>query len=213
MSDNDHSPQSNAADTWPALPLAEWEETRATLHMWTQIVGKIRLALAPSCNHWWHVPLYVTTRGLTTSPMPYGTRALEIDFDFLDHQLVLQASDGGRHTVPLTAQSVADFYHQTMDALRALRMEVSIWTTPVEVEDRTPFEDDTHHAAYDADYVWRFWQALLQANRLLSEFRSWFLGKASPVHLFWGAFDLAVTRFFLWQPLRKKSISIRRKDG
>ena len=186
---------SHFSEKWPSLPLAEWEETRSTLHMWVQIVGKIKLALAAHINHWWQVPLYVTARGLTTSLMPYETRALEIDFDFLDHQLVLQASDGGRHTVPLTAQSVADFYHQTMDALRALRMEVSFWTTPVEVEDRTPFEVDIHHAAYDADYVWRFWQALLQANRLLSEFRSWFLGKTSPVHFFWGAFDLAVTRF------------------
>ena len=186
---------SNPIEKWPSLPLAEWEETRATLHMWIQIVGKIRLALAAQGNHWWQATLYVTARGLTTLPMPYGTRALQIDFDFLDHQLVLQASDGDQRAVPLTAQTVADFYHLTMDALRALRMEVPIWTTPVEVEDRTPFEADTYHAAYDAGYAWRFWQTLLQADRVLQKFRSWFLGKASPVHFFWGGFDLAVTRF------------------
>lgn len=195
MSDSNNSIIGSASEKWPSLPLAEWEETRATLHMWFQIVGKIKLALAARENHWWQVPLYVTARGLTTLPMPYGTRALQIDFDFLDHQLVVQAGDGGRRAVPLVAQSVATFYHHTMDALRALRMEVSIWTTPVEVEDRTPFEADIHHAAYDAGYAWRFWQALLQANRVLKEFRSWFSGKASPVHFFWGGIDLAVTRF------------------
>ena len=195
MSDSNDSTIGNVIEKWPALPLAEWEETRATLHMWTQIVGKIRLALAPQSNHWWEVPLYVTARGLTTSSMPYGTRALQIDFDFIDHQLVVQASDGRRRALPLAPQSVADFYHQTMDALRALGIDVSIWTTPVEVEDRTPFEADTHHATYDAAYAWRFWQALLQADRVFKEFRSWFLGKVSPVHFFWGAFDLALTRF------------------
>ena len=195
MSDNNDSTIGDVIEKWPSLPLAEWEETRATLHMWTQIVGKIRLALAPYCNHWWHVPLYVTVRGLTTSPMPYGTRAMQIDFDFVDHQLVLQASDGSQRTVPLTAQSVADFYQQTMKALRALGMEVSIWTTSVEVEDRTPFEADTHHASYDAEYTWRFSQTLLQADRVFKVFRSRFSGKVSLVHFFWGAFDLAVTRF------------------
>ncbi len=195
MSESNDSAVGDAIVKWPNLPLAESEETRATVHMWTQIAGKIRLALAPHCNHWWRVPLYVTTRGLTTSPMPYGTRALQIDIDFVDHLLVLQASDAGQRTVPLTPQSVAEFYQQMMEALRALGMEVPIWTTPVEVEDRTPFEADSHHATYDAEYAWRFWQVLLQANRVLTQFRSRFLGKASPVHFFWGGFDLAVTRF------------------
>ena len=182
-------------ETWPALPPPAWEETRATLHMWTQIVGKIRLELAPHVNHWWQVPLYVSARGLTTSPMPYGTRLVEIEFDFLEHQLVVRSSDGGYSSLPLTAQPVADFYAAMMDALRALGVEVSIWTTPVEVEDRTPFEQDTHHAAYDAVYANRFWRTLVQIDRILSRFRSWYLGKVSPVHFFWGSFDMAVTRF------------------
>lgn len=195
MSESNDSTMGVIVEKWPNLPLAEWEETRTTLYRWTQIVGKIRLALAPHCNHWWQVPLYVTARGLTTSAMPYGKQTLQIDFDFIDHQLVVQTANIGQRTVPLTAQSVADFYRQTMDALQALGMEVTIWTTPVEVTDRTPFEADTHHAAYDDAYAWRFWQALLQANRVLMEFRSRFSGKASPVQFFWGGFDMAVTLF------------------
>ena len=185
----------NTDNIWPPLPPAEWKEARQTLHMWTQIVGKIRLELAPHVNHWWHVPLYVTSRGLGTSPMPYDARFLEIDFDFVDHALIIQSSDGRRRTLPLSPRSVADFYHEVMDALRALDVNISIWTTPVEVEDRTPFEKDTHHAAYDPDYANRFWRALVQIDRVLQRFRSWYLGKVSPVHFFWGSFDMAVTRF------------------
>jgi len=186
---------SKATDVWPNLPLEAWRETYATLHMWTQIVGKIRLALAPMVCHWWEVALYVTPRGLTTSPIPYGTRVFQIDFDFLDHKLVIQTAEGETRALALAPRSVADFYHETMAALRSLRIEVNIWTTPVEVEDRTPFEQDHHHAAYDPEYAQRCWRLLLQANRVLTDFRSRFTGKVSPVHFFWGAFDLAVTRF------------------
>lgn len=182
-------------DVWPSLPLAAWRDTYATLHMWTQIVGKIRLALAPIVCHWWEVTLYVTPRGLTTSPIPYGTRVFQIDFDFFDHRLVIQTAEGETRSLALEPRSVADFYRETMAALRSLGIEVNIWTTPVEVEDRTPFERDHHHAAYDPEYAQRCWRILLQADRVLTEFRSRFSGKVSPVHFFWGAFDLAVTRF------------------
>jgi hypothetical protein len=180
---------------WPSLPLQAWRETYATLHMWTQIVGKIRLALAPMICQWWEVTLYVTPRGLTTSPIPYGTRVFQIDFDFLDHKLVIQTAEGEIRSIALAPRSVADFYQDTMAALRSLGIEVNIWTTPVEVDDRTPFEQDRHHTAYDADYAQRCWRILLQADRVLTNFRARFEGKVSPVHFFWGAFDLAVTRF------------------
>jgi len=186
---------SMADEIWPALPLQEWNETYATLHLWTQIVGKIRLAQTPLINHWWNTTLYVTSRGLTTSAMPYGDRLFEIDFDFIDHLLVVRASDGGMKTVPLYPRSVADFYRETLTVLRSLRLPVTIWTKPVEVEDRTPFEEDSRHAAYDPEYARRVWRILLQTSRILTEFRSRFLGKVSPVHFFWGAFDLALTRF------------------
>ncbi|MGH7231978.1 MAG: DUF5996 family protein, partial [Nitrospiraceae bacterium] len=182
-------------EPWPSLPLGEWRETYATLHMWTQVIGKIRLALSPMVCHWWEVTLYVTPRGLTTSPTPYGTRVFQIDFDFLDHKLVIQTADGGTRSLALEPRSVADFYQETMAALRSLGIEVNIWTTPVEVEDRTPFEQDHHHAAYDPEYAQRCWRILLQADRVMTDFRSQFSGKVSPVHFFWGAFDLAVTRF------------------
>jgi len=182
-------------EIWPSLPLDAWRETYATLHMWTQIIGKVRLALAPMINHWWQVTLYVTSRGLTTSPMPYGTRTLQIEFDFLDHHLRIETSDGDHRSVTLAPRSVADFYRETMAALKSLGIAVPIWSTPVEVEDRTPFEQDEKHAAYDADYAQRFWRVLVQADRILTEFRSRFIGKVSPVHFFWGACDMAVTRF------------------
>jgi len=186
---------STGPDAWPGLPLNKWRDTYATLHMWTQIVGKIRLALTPMINHWWHTTLYVTTRGLTTSPMPYGTRAVQIDFDFLDHKLRIETSDGDRRTVPLAPLSVAEFYEDTMAALRSLGIPITIWTTPVEVEDRTPFEQDRHHAAYDPEYAEQLRRILVQTDRVLKQFRSPFIGKVSPVHFFWGAFDMAVTRF------------------
>jgi hypothetical protein len=180
---------------WPALPLNEWQDTYATLHMWTQIVGKTRLALAPMENHWWQVALYVTSRGLTTSAMPYGERAFAVDFDFIDHTLWLRVNDGATRTLKLAPRSVADFYAEYTGALRALGFEVAIMPSPVEVLTATPFAEDHEHAAYDADAAHRCWQILLQIDRVLKRFRSRFLGKASPVHFFWGSFDLAATRF------------------
>jgi hypothetical protein len=182
-------------NAWPELPLAEWKDTLATLHMWTQIVGKIRLKLTPLENHWWNVPLYVTPRGLTTSAMPYNERLFQINFDFIDHLLVIETTDGSTRKLSLRPQSVAEFYQETMAALESLKMPVTIWTTPVEVPDRTPFEEDQKHAAYDPEYAQRCWRILVQASRILTKFRSRFTGKVSPVHFFWGAFDMAVTRF------------------
>ncbi len=182
-------------NSWPPLPLAEWQDTYATLHMWTQIVGKVRLAQAPMLNHWWQVPLYVTTRGLTTSPIPYGDVSFEIGFDFLDHQLRVQTSDGSMHALALAPRSVADFYREFMAALRALGLVVKIWTMPVEVPDPIPFEQDEQHHTYVPEQAQRFWRMLKQADRVLQQFRCGFLGKCSPVHFFWGSFDLAVTRF------------------
>jgi hypothetical protein len=181
--------------TWPALPFAEWRETCETLHMWTQIVGKIRLAQAPPQNHWWHVALYVTPRGLTTSAMPHGTRLFSISFDLVDHALVLVTSDGGRRTVPLMARSTADFYEEVTAKLGELELPVHVWPHPVEVETSIPFDRDTVHTAYDREAVERFRGALQQADRVLQRFRGGFLGKSSPVHFFWGGFDLALTRF------------------
>jgi hypothetical protein len=181
-------------NAWPAL--TEWADTQATLHMWTQIVGKIRLALAPYENHWWQVPLYVTARGLSTSPMPVGDqRSLEIIFDFTAQQLRLDCSDGGGERLPLKAQSVAAFYAEVMAALARLGVEVHIWTRPCEIENPIPFDHDEVHASYDPAAAHRFWLALVQADRVLKAFRGRFIGKASPVHFFWGSFDLAVTRF------------------
>ena len=179
----------------PSLPFDAWQETYATLHRWTQVVGKVRLALAPHVNHWWQVPLYVTARGLTTSPMPYGTRTIQIDFDFVDHRLRLLTDDPDEVALPLEPRSVADFYRAFTEALQSLGLDVPIWAVPVEIEEAVPFEQDTTHAAYDADYARRFWEVLLFADRVLQQFRGRFTGKVSPVHFFWGSFDLAVTRF------------------
>ncbi len=180
---------------WPELPLAEWADTRDTLHRWTQIVGKVRLALAPRTNHWWNVTLYVNARGLTTSLMPYGSTAFEMVFDFTRHELVIEPV--GRHgtVIALGPRSVADFYGETMARLAELHLGVEILARPVEVVDATPFADDHEHLSYDHDYAHRFWLALVQAQRVLERFRAGFVGKASPVHFFWGGFDLAVTRF------------------
>ena len=182
-------------NNWPELKFAEWQDTLATLHMWTQVVGKIRLKQTPLVNHWWNVPLYISARGLTTSAMPYEDRIFEMEFDFIDHALLIKCSDGASTTLPLTPQSVADFYAEVMAALRELKIEVQIWTTPVEVPDPIPFEADTTHASYDAEYANRFWHALVAMDDVLKEYRSRFIGKVSPVHFFWGSFDLAVTRF------------------
>ena len=180
---------------WPALPLEAWADACATLHMWTQIVGKIRFRASPPINHGWHSTLYVTSRGLTTSPIPHGLRTFQIDFDFIDHVLVVQVSDGGTARVMLEPQTVAAFYRRLMEALRTLGIEVRIYGRPNEVPDPIPFERDEVHRAYDAEYVHRFWRVLVQSDRVFKEFRARFIGKCSPVHLFWGALDLAVTRF------------------
>ena len=187
----------NSASTeiWPALPFSEWKETARTLHMWTQVVGKVRLSLSPWTNHSWHVTLYLTARGLTTSPIPFRNRVLEIRFDFVSHELRLLTSDGGLKTIPLCAQSVAQFYRAVMDALRDLGIEVQINTTPNEVDPAVPFEQNETDTAYDPESANRFWRVLLQSDRVFKEFRSEFCGKCSPVHFFWGSFDLAVTRF------------------
>ncbi len=180
---------------WPALPLQPWEPTRATLHMWTQIVGKIRLALSAPQNHWWQVPLYVSARGLTTTAIPYRSGIFSIEFDFIDHRLWIRASDGSAKALPLAPRSVAAFYAEVMAALRALGIEVRIWPMPVEIPSPIRFEKDETHASYDPEAAHRFWRALICADAVLKEFRSRFIGKCSPVHFFWGSFDLAVTRF------------------
>jgi hypothetical protein len=182
-------------EVWPALPFSEWKETCKTLHMWTQIVGKIRLALTPWTNHSWHVTLYLTARGLTTSPIPLGARIFEIRFDFVSHELRLLTNDGGLKVIPLAPQTIAQFYSAVMRALRDLGIEVHINTTPNEVADATPFDEDDKPGAYDPQYANRFWRVLLQSDRVFKEFRAEFCGKCSPVHFFWGSFDLAVTRF------------------
>jgi hypothetical protein len=182
-------------DVWPALPQAEWAESCATLQLWTQIVGKVRLALTPAINHCWNVPLYPTIRGLTTTPMPHGQRFLQIDFDFIGHVLVLQTSDGKRATIDLKPMTVATFYQEVMAALDSLETPVRIWRMPVEIAQAVPFDQDLTHQDYDPEYVNRFWRILLQSTRVFTLFRSRFTGKVSPVHLFWGALDLACTRF------------------
>jgi len=181
--------------SWPELPYPAWRDTAATLQLWTQIVGKVRLALTPWVNHGWQVPLYVTASGLTTSAMPYQSRSFQIDFDFCHHALVIRTSDPQHREFPLVPMPVAEFYDRTMQMLRDLGIEVNIWTMPVEVADAIPFEKDQQHKSYDADAAQRFWRVLLQTDRLMKKFRGRFLGKASPVHFFWGSFDLAVTRF------------------
>ncbi len=180
---------------WPKLDLEDWQDTYATLHMWTQIVGKIRLVQTPWINHSWHVPLYLTTRGLTTGNIPYGTRIFQIDFDFVAHQLWIGTDAGQSQTIELQPRSVADFYQAVMQALKELEIPVQINTSPNEVPDPVPFEQGTTHASYDPDAAQRFWRVLLQSDRVFKEFRSHFCGKVSPVHFFWGSFDLAVTRF------------------
>jgi hypothetical protein len=179
----------------PAFAYDDWADTAATLHMWTQIVGKIRMALSPAVNHWWHVPLYVSARGLTTSPMPVDGRGVEIVFDFLDHLLRITCSDGQIETVALRPVSVAQFHRETFAALARLGVTPQIWTTPCEVEAPIPFEQDETHNAYDPAAAQRFWRVLVQADRVMKAFRARFLGKVSPIHFFWGSFDLAVTRF------------------
>src|SRR5216684_2276347 len=182
-------------ECWPALPLSSWKDTYATLHMWTQIVGKVRLRLTPLVNHWWNIPLYVTARGLTTSRIPYGERAFELWFDFIRHQLVLETSDGLTKTLPLEPRSVAEFYQEFMELLRSAEIEIKIWRMPVEISDPIAFDHDRIHASYDRASVEKFWRILLSVDTVFNQFRARFIGKSSPVHFFWGSFDLAVTRF------------------
>ncbi len=182
-------------DQWPALPLDAWADTYATLHRWTQIVGKIRLSQTPWINHSWHVTLYITSRGLTTSPIPYGPRTFEISFDFLEHKLLIQPSDGDVEILALRPQTVAEFYHELLSKLDQMGLGVSIHGSPNELEDATPFAEDMSHGSYDPAYAAKFWRVLVQTERVFREFRARFIGKCSPIHFFWGAFDLAVTRF------------------
>jgi uncharacterized protein DUF5996 len=180
---------------WPGLPLTAWSDTYATLHLWTQIVGKIRLAQTPWTNHSWHVTLYVTPRGLTTGSIPYGTRAFQIDFDFIAHELKIHCDDGRAARFPLEPQSVAVFYRRVREEMKKLDLEVKIYPKPNEVANAVPFDQDEVHASYDLEYADRFWRVLLQSDRIFKKFRARFVGKCSPVHFFWGAPDLAVTRF------------------
>jgi hypothetical protein len=180
-------------ECWPALPLASWKETCATLHMWTQIVGKVRLALTPRMNHWWNVPLYVAARGLSTSRIPYGHGGFELRFDFVKHELVLETHDGVVRTLSLEPKTVADFYEEFLKLLRDAGIAVKIWKMPVEIPDPIPFDEDRVHGAYDRAAVEKFWRILQTVDAVLQEFRARFTGKSSPVHFFWGSFDLAVT--------------------
>jgi Family of unknown function (DUF5996) len=182
-------------EDWPELPLAAWRDTYATLHMWSQIVGKVRLALSPRINHWWEVPLYVSAAGLTTSAIPYPGGIFEIEFDFIHHQLAIKTNHGTAATLELRARSVADFYREFMAALGGLGIAVKIWRMPVEIANPIAFDEDTQHASYDAEYANRFWRILASSEKIFVEFRARFIGKASPVHFFWGSFDLAATRF------------------
>lgn len=185
----------SSLEPWPSLPLEAWADTYATLHLWTQIAGKVRLTQSPWINHAWHSTLYVTARGLTTSPIPHGLRTFQIDFDFLAHRLILQSSDGGTGGFALEPQSVAAFYARLMEELGRLGLPVDIYRLPNEIPDPIRFDQDETHRSYDPDYANRFWRILVQADRIFKEFRARFLGKCSPVHFFWGAPDLAVTRF------------------
>jgi hypothetical protein len=180
---------------WPALPLAEWKDTYATLHMWTQIVGKIRLALSPPINHFWGTTFYVTARGLTTSAMPYHKGTVEINFDFIAHTLEIETSLGETRSFRLVPRTVAEFYFELMSALHSLGIDAKVWTMPVEVPRPVRFNLDESHSSYDSEYAHRFWQVLVSVDAVLRKFRSRFIGKASPVHFFWGSFDLAATRF------------------
>lgn len=186
---------SHDVEVWPALPWSAWSETCTTLQLWMQVIGKIRLALTPPINHTWNVTLYPTIRGLTTSPMPYGRGLLQIDFDFVDHMLRIESSENGRRSVPLVPITVAEFYDRVMHALDELGSPVRIWPMPVEIADPLRLDEDEIHHAYDPEYAQRFWRVLLQTTRVFTTFRGRFRGKISPIHLFWGAMDLACTRF------------------
>jgi hypothetical protein len=182
-------------EAWPALPYSEWKDTCATLHMWTQIAGKIRLHFSPHVNHWWEVPLYVSARGLTTSPIPFGSGIFEMEFDFLTHRLDIRTSWGETKSIALFTRTVAGFYRETIDALAAAGISAKIWPMPVEVPNPIRFDQDVTHARYDPAYAQRFWRILVSVDAVLKEFRTRFIGKCSPVHFFWGSCDHCVTRF------------------
>jgi hypothetical protein len=184
-----------AQDEWPELPLAAWQDTYATLHLWSQIVGKVRLGLSPRINHWWEVPLYVSATGLTTSAIPYPGGIFDVEFDFIHHQLLIKTNHDTAATLALKSRSVADFYREFMAALASLGIAVKIWRMPVEIANPIAFDEDTQHASYDPEYANRFWRILASSEKIFVEFRARFIGKASPVHFFWGSFDLAATRF------------------
>jgi hypothetical protein len=201
------------SERWPALPLAEWKDTYATLHMWTQIVGKVRLALSANINHWWGTAFYVTARGLTTSAIPYEKGIFEVHFDFVHHALVIETSLGESRTFRLAPRTVAAFYEEFMDALRSLGINVKVWGMPVEVPRPVRFKLDENHASYDSEYAHRFWQVLATVTPILQKFRAGFIGKASPVHFFWGSFDLAVTRFSGRRAPARPDADIITKEG
>ena len=190
-----HPTSTALSETWPELSLKDWKPTYHNLHMWTQMVGKVRLRLTPRVNHWWNVPLYVSARGLSTSLIPYGQRGFELWFDFIGHRLVLETSDGISKSLALKPQSVAEFYQELMEMLRSAGIEVKIWRTPVEIPNPIPFDEDRVHASYDPASVEKFWRILLSVDAVFTQFRAGFVGKSSPVHFFWGSFDLAVSRF------------------
>lgn len=185
----------NSSESWPPLPLSVWKDTYATLHMWTQIVGKVRLDLSPHLNHWWEVPLYVSARGLTTSPIPYGRGVFEVQFDFIDHRLDVSTSAGQTKSIHLEPRTVSDFYAEFMSLLKSLDIEAKIWRMPVEIPNPIRFDEDRVHGSYDPQYANAFWRILVNVDAIFKEFRAQFIGKVSPVHFFWGSFDLAVTRF------------------
>ena len=187
--------QSVDDDVWPSLPYSEWKPTLDTLHMWTQIVGKVKLALTPFLNDWWNITFFVTARGLSTSMIPFGQRVFQVDFDFIDHRLTIQVSDGRSRTMALTARAVADFYQEFMTHLNSLDIQVSINVHPVEVDNGIPFEADNVHTSYDPAFVNRWWRILVGVSRVMERYRTGFVGKSSPVQFFWGSFDLATTRY------------------
>ncbi len=195
MEARQHTSESEKAELWPSLPYQAWKETRETLHLWTQIVGKARMELSPFLNHWWHVTLYVTPRGLTTSSIPYHGGTFEVTFDFVEHNLFMCTSEGTSKALPLIPRSVAAFYREFMDCLHELGIQVSINPLPSEVQHPIRCDEDEVHASYDPIYAQRFWRILVQTETILQRYRSPFLGKSSPVHFFWGGFDLAVTLF------------------
>ncbi len=193
--DSLHRALPDMPECWPALPLAAWKDTLATLHMWMQIAGKIRMELTPRTNHWWNVPLYVSPRGLTTSAVPYGQRVFDMQFDFLDHKLVIHTNDGATKSLALKPRTVADFYQDLMSTLQSLGIEVKIWKMPVEIADPIPFDQDMVHQSYDPAAAQNFWRILTSVDDVFKIFSGRFVGKSSPVHFFWGSMDLAVTRF------------------